>query len=183
MSSHEDQSAAEERESRKRANLRLVGARDQPSWPEVDRRSGDDRRAKPTRGWDALLGHRRRHRGRREGESENAYVDRYTRQDVALVLGVFLLNILDAFFTLRWLEMGGGEGNPIMEALIKSSDLMFLFQKCVVVGLWLLILVIHKNFRIARTGLWGAFILYACILVYHFFLQSVAPPPDAAILH
>jgi hypothetical protein len=64
-----------------------------------------------------------------------------------------------------------------MDQLIKTSNLLFLFQKCVVVGLWLLILMAHKNFRIARIGLWTAFVLYVCILLYHFVLQSMGPPP------
>ncbi len=75
--------------------------------------------------------------------------------------------------------MGGSEGNPLMEMLIRASDLMFIFQKCVVVGLWILILVIHKNFRIARFGLWGALVLYAGILLYHFSLQATGPPPSS----
>jgi hypothetical protein len=74
--------------------------------------------------------------------------------------------------------MGGGEGNPLMEMLIRANDMLFLMQKCLVVGLWLVILVIHKNFRIARMGLWGAFILYTGILLYHFVLQTTEPPPQ-----
>jgi len=148
----------------------------EPAPPRVDRREQRDRRLAPTRGWDSLLGFRRRHRGRRDGERDNIYVDRYTHQDVALMLGIFVLNILDAFFTLRWLEMGGGEGNPLMDMLIQTNVQIFLLQKCVVVGLWLVVLVIHKNFRIARVGLWAAFILYTGILFYHFVLQSVGPP-------
>lgn len=142
-----------------------------------ERRKHTDRRDAPTRGWDSLLGFYRRRQGRRDGESENIYVDSYTRQDLALTVGVLVLNILDAFFTLRWLGMGGSEGNPLMEMLIRTSDMLFLLQKCVVVGLWLVILVIHKNFRIARFGLWGAFILYTGILLYHFALQSSDRPP------
>jgi hypothetical protein len=145
---------------------------------DTDRRLNVDRRDAPTRGWDSLLGFYRRTKGRRKGESENVYVDSYTRQDVALTIGVLILNILDAFFTLRWLEVGGGEGNPLMEMLIRANDMLFLLQKCIVVGLWLIILVVHKNFRIARLGLWGAFILYAGILLYHFALQSSEPPPS-----
>jgi hypothetical protein len=144
--------------------------------PGQDRRSQDERRSRPTRGWDSFF-HRRRHIGRREGENQDIYVDVFRKRDVALLLGIFILNILDAFFTLLWLQMGGGEGNPLMEQLLKTSDLLFLFQKCVVVGLWLLILMAHKNFRAARIGLWGAFVLYACVLVYHFVLQSMGPPP------
>ncbi len=142
-----------------------------------ERREAEDRRESPTRGWDSLFGFHRRRKGRRESETDNIYVDSYTRQDVALTLGVLVLNILDAFFTLRWLEMGGGEGNPLMEMLIRANDMLFLLQKCVVVGLWLVILAVHKNFRIARFGLWGALALYTGILLYHFALQSMDPPP------
>ncbi len=145
--------------------------------PRDERRQREDRRLEPTRSWHSLLGFHRRRRGRRLGERDNIYVDSYTRHDVALMLGVFVLNILDAFFTLRWLGMGGSEGNPLMDALIRTSDMIFVLQKCLVVGLWLLILVIHKNFRIARVGLWVGLILYAGILFYHFFLQGIGPAP------
>jgi hypothetical protein len=156
------------------------------AWAENCRRNAGERRTNPTRAWHSLFGFHRRRDGRRRGEIANSYVDRYSPQDLALLLGVFILNILDAFFTLRWLDMGGGEANPIMKALIDSSDMLFLMQKCMVVGLWLVILVIHKNFRIARIGLWGALVLYTCILLYHFVLQTGAqlpiPPPGTASL-
>lgn len=142
-----------------------------------DRRTSADRRDTPTRCWDSILGFHRRKRGRRAGESEDIYVDQYSGQDVALTIGILTLNILDAFFTLRWLGMGGGEGNPLMEMLIRSNDMLFLLQKCVVVGLWLVVLMMHKNFRIARWGLWGALALYTGILFYHFALQAGGPPP------
>lgn len=144
-----------------------------------DRRGDSERRESPTRIWDSILGFSRRARGRRDGEIENIYVDSYTREDLLLTVGVLVLNILDAFLTLRWMSMGGGEGNPLMDMLIRSNDILFLFQKCVVVGVWLVILVIHKNFRIARLGLWGAFILYSGILLYHFALQAGEPPRPA----
>jgi hypothetical protein len=155
------------------AHLRVID-----SDSDDERRSTPDRRDAPTRVWDSLFGFRRRRHGRRDGESQNVYVDTYSRVDVAMLLGVFILNILDAFFTLRWLQMGGGEGNPLMDMLIQSSDLLFLLQKCVVVGFWLVILVIHKNFRIARVGLWASLVLYTLILLYHFVLQSMGPPPQ-----
>ena len=144
----------------------------------IERRRGQDRRKAPTRGWDSLRGFHRRKRGRRATEKDNIYVDSYSRRDVALTIGVLILNILDAFFTLRWLDMGGGEGNPLMELLIRTNDILFLLQKCVVVGLWLVILIVHKNFKVARLGLWGAFILYTGILFYHFGLQAGPPPPQ-----
>lgn len=170
-----DEGPPEKNTKKRKQSLRQFAGRALPAG--VERRSYQDRRDGPTRGWDSLFGFHRRRRGRRASERNNIYVDAYTRQDVALTIGVLVLNILDAFFTLRWLEMGGGEGNPLMEMLIHANDMLFLLQKCVVVGLWLLILVVHKNFRIARMGLWGAFVLYMGILFYHFALQSGGPPP------
>ncbi len=165
---------------RPKPSLRLAGdesASQHPAAEEAERRRSQDRRDAPTRYWDSLFGFRRRKNGRRDGERENIYVDTYSRSDVGLTIGILVLNILDAFFTLRWLDMGGGEGNPLMEMLIRSNDMLFLLQKCVVVGLWLVILIVHKNFRIARLGLWGALILYTGILFYHFALQTGPPPP------
>lgn len=150
------------------------------TWPEVERRSGRDRRARPTRFWDALLGRRRRHGGRRQGEARNTYVDVFQPRDVAMLVGIFLLNLFDALFTLRWLQMGGGERNPLMDILIQSSDFAFLFQKCVVVGLWLVVLMVHKNFRIARLGLLSLLALYLGVFVFHFLLHTSGASPIPA---
>jgi hypothetical protein len=90
---------------------------------------------------------------------------------MALVAGTFLLNILDAFLTLRWLSLGGSEENPLMERLLESGDFLFLLQKCFVVGVLLLVLIVHRNFALARAGLWVIFGLYAALLVYHTVLQ------------
>jgi hypothetical protein len=146
------------------------------SWPTVDRRSGSDRRARPTRFWDSLLGRRRRFGGRRAGEQGDVYVDRFGRGDVLLVLGIFALNIFDAFCTLIWLQRGGSEGNPLMDLAIQAGNSVFLFQKCVVAGLWLLVLLVHKNFRIARVGLWVLLGVYGTLAAYHAFLAMFAEP-------
>ena len=141
------------------------------TWPEVERRSALDRRGRPTRVWDSLLRPGKRSTGRRQSEQVGAYVDVYHRGDVALVLATFVLNILDAFLTLRWLQLGGTEGNPLMDSLLRSGDLLFLAQKCFVVGALLVVLIVHRNFGLARFGLWALFGIYAAIFVYHLFLQ------------
>jgi len=145
-------------------------------WDGVERRTGEDRRDRPTRVWDSLLGRRRRLIGRRDGEEQDSYVDRYRRSDVLLVLSIFVLNIFDAAFTLVWLSRGGAEGNPIMDWAIQSGDAVFLFQKCFVAALWLVILLVHKNFRIARIGLWLLLAVYGALGCYHGFLHLFADP-------
>jgi hypothetical protein len=131
-----------------------------------------DRRSRPTSVWDSLRGLRGRQYARRSDEGENTYVDVYQPRDVAMLMSILVLNVLDAFYTLRWLQIGGREANPLMNWLLELGDAAFLIQKCVVVGLWLIVLTVHKNFRIARMGLWSLLILYSALLLYHFFLQA-----------
>ncbi len=142
----------------------------------VDRRREADRRDRPTRGWDALRGRGQRLAGRRGEEIDRIYVDRYRRGDVLLVVGIFVLNLLDAFFTLRWLQLGGREGNPLMEEILSSNEFLFLAQKCFVVGICLVVLVVHKQFRVARFGLWALFSVYGALVLYHALLQTFAAP-------
>jgi len=132
----------------------------------------------PTRPWSGLATPSRRSRGRRESDREG-YVDRYTKRDVILLLTIFLLNVGDALMTLLWLERGGREANPIMEFFLDIGPWAFLVQKCLVVGLWLVILVVHKNFRLARFGLYSALVVYGTLMIVHFGIVAfgIEPPP------
>ncbi len=160
------------------------GAQDAPfpdAWPLLDRRTGSDRRHRPTPFWSAFLGPRRRHGGRRWGESNRTYVDRFTRRDVILVVGILLLNVLDALFTLIWLQRGGSEGNPAMAWILELGSNAFLIQKSFVVGLWLLLLLVHKNFRLARIGLWALAGIYSLLVLYHVALIASGADPREGV--
>ena len=152
-----------------------------PGWNGIDRRSGD-RRDAPTRPLSGWLTPRRRAGGRRASDRAG-YVDRYTRRDVFLLLSVFLLNVGDAWMTMLWLSRGGREANPIMDFFLDISPTAFLFQKCLVVGFWLLILLVHKNFRFARIGLYASLVVYALLMLVHFGIVyfEIEPPKEAAI--
>jgi hypothetical protein len=151
---------------------------DDLGWDGIDRRS-DDRRNRPTnpiRSWFTPL---RRAFGRRESD-QAGYVDRYSKRDVWLVMSVFLLNVGDAFFTMRWLSRGGREANPVMDFFLDIGPSAFLAQKCLVVGFWLLLLLVHKNFRFARVGLYMSLAVYAVLMIIHFGIIAfgVEPPPN-----
>ena len=148
----------------------------EPAWSGRDRRSSD-RRNRPTAPWKDLFTPLRRARGRRAAD-RSGYVDRYSKQDVALLFAIFLLNIADAFMTMLWLHRGGGEANPIMAFFLDIGPFAFLAQKCLVVGFWLILLLVHKNFRLARIGLYASFAVYALLLVVHFGIVAfdVEPP-------
>lgn len=146
------------------------------SWPNVDRRRNEDRRDQPT-GFLSRPWRGRRRAGRRAGERDNIYVDVYSRSDVLILLCIFILNIGDAAFTLLWLQRGGGEGNPVMQFMLDIGVGAFLFQKCIVVGIWLLILTAHRNYRSARAGLWSTLSAYTLLIVYHLVLVGFDVDP------
>ncbi len=148
-------------------------------WNGTDRRQAD-RRSAPTPALTGVFQPRRRADGRRE-DDRAGYVDRYTPRDVALLMTIFLLNVGDAFFTMRWLNRGGLEANPVMDFFLDIGPGAFLAQKCLVVGFWLVLLLVHKNFRFARIGLYASLAVYALLMAIHFAIVAfgVEPPKQA----
>ena len=149
------------------------------SWNGSDRRAGD-RRDVPTRPWTSFFTPKRRATGRRD-EDHSSYVDRYTRRDVALLISIFLLNVGDALFTMRWLDRGGLEANPVMDFFLDIGPGAFLAQKCLVVGFWLLILLVHKNFRFARAGLYASLAVYAVLMAVHLAIIALGIEPPKQV--
>lgn len=151
---------------------------DDENLPEVDRRKSDDRRSRRTRPWGNPFGWKRRESGRRDGEERNSFVDLYHKRDTAMLVSILVLNLLDAFLTLIHIERGGAEANPLMDRLLDVSNETFLFHKAAVVGSLLLVLVVHKNFTIARRAMWVILGVYSLLFVYHLTLQTWALYPD-----
>jgi len=152
-----------------------TGSQHGATWSGADRRASD-RRQRPTRPWSDLLTPLRRAHGRR-ADDVKGYVDRYSKRDVALLLAIFLLNVADAFMTMLWLHRGGREANPIMDFLLDLGPWAFLAQKCLVVGFWLILLLVHKNFRFARIGLYASLAVYALLLLLHFAILALGIEP------
>ena len=123
----------------------------------------------------SLLGGRRQH-GRRQNEARAIYVDRYSWRVVLIFLGILVLNVLDAYFTLVYLQMGGTEANPVAQAYLDLGDLPFILVKSAVIGVCLVLLVIHKTFYAMPRILLAIFIFYSLLLVYHLVLQLVVVP-------
>ena len=139
--------------------------------PANERRLDRDRRKRSSSCWSVLAFPRGRRRGaRRAGEREGSYVDLYSPTILFLILLVVVLNVLDGFFTLRHLSLGGREANPVARLLIQWGPGPFLFVKCLGTGAALAFLCLHKNFRLGRTGLAFSLGLYAAIFGYHLIL-------------
>ena len=143
------------------------------TWPHTDRREKMDRRARPTPFLSKYLGWGRRARGRRKGEAQNIYVDRFSRLDSTVAVGIIILNVLDAIFTLVYLHHGGEEANPIARYIIYELGVgWFIFSKAVVIGICVLFLTIHKTFRHVRLALYALLGFYSVLLFYHLYLQA-----------
>lgn len=141
--------------------------------PELVQR-GPDRRSAPTPRFSrfALWGGRRQG-PRRVQEREGTFVDVYGRRLFLLVLWIALMNVGDSFFTLVHLQAGGVELNPVARALLTTGRWNFVFVKSILIALALIVLAIHKNFHLARVGLWTAAGTYTCLVVYHLLLFRI----------
>jgi hypothetical protein len=132
---------------------------------------GADRRTQPTQRLSrfAFTGGRRQ-TVRRDEEREGAFVDLYGMRLWCLILWVTVMNLGDSFFTLVHLQAGGIELNPVAKTLLESGRSSFVFTKSFLIGLALCVLVIHKNFFLARIGLWTAAGTYTLLVGYHLLL-------------
>lgn len=131
-------------------------------------RRGHDRRERKTPRFSRYMLHggRRRH-VRRDEEREGSFVDLY---DPVLLLGILwiaLMNAGDSFFTLVHLQNGGTEVNPVAAMLLETGRTGFVVLKSTVIALALCVLCIHKNFHLARLGMWTAAGAYTLLFVYH----------------
>lgn len=100
-------------------------------------------------------------------EAEGSYVDLYSNWVLFWVLWVALMNVGDSFFTIVHLQAGGVEVNPVAAAMLRTGRFGFVFIKAVMIGVALLVLTLHKNFQLARFGLWLSTAAYTALVIYH----------------
>ena len=71
----------------------------------------------------------------------------YESRYLFLILSTLLLCILDSFFTINIIQLGGQEANPLMAILLQKNVALSLVLKYVITAGGLVLLLIHKNFR------------------------------------
>jgi hypothetical protein len=131
-----------------------------------DHRHVTDRRKRPTRLFSQYWLRGRRRGGRRDGERENIYVDRYTRGEWALILGTLICAIADALLTIDFARSGGHQGNPVMNALLGEGWATFVVVKLAVTLLGLGYILMHIRFKRIRLYLVLVFGLSVALLIY-----------------
>jgi len=86
----------------------------------------------------------------------------------ACLILISLLNILDAFFTLFWVEYGiAEEANPLMKTALSYGNLNFVFIKISIVTAGCYLLYKFQNKLSAKVFSFIGLAIYSCLLVYH----------------
>jgi hypothetical protein len=84
-----------------------------------------------------------------------------------VALAVLTLNLVDGFATLRHLQLGAIEVNPLMRALLARGPITFLLGKHLLASIGVIGIVAHSQHRPARILLyWGLLPVYAAIATY-----------------
>lgn len=145
-----------------------VAAPTQPAGGEPAPYRGPDRRSRPTPRFSRFTwsGGRRR-RARRAGENDGSFVDQYSVRLVAIMIWIAAMNAGDSFFTLLHLQAGGIELNPVADAMLGTGRWGFVILKSALITIPLIVLTLHKNFPLARLGIWTAASAYTALLGYH----------------
>jgi len=136
-----------------------------------ERRSKGDRRRRPTpwmsRYW--LTGRRRG--ARRASEGVGQYVDRYRWSEWALVIAIVALCIADYCLTLKIVDAGGSEANPLMQLLLDQGRGLFGAVKIGITVLGVLFLLIHIRFRRVNRVTQAILVLYCLLMLWHLWVR------------
>ena len=90
-----------------------------------------------------------------------------TRKQAWLALLLVLLNLCDAFFTLRHVANGALELNPLMAELLGRGEARFVIIKHILVCLSLSVILLRWRSQIARVALPSLVIVFSAVVVYH----------------
>lgn len=140
----------------------------------IENRQLKDRRLKPTRPISRYTFIGRRDKARRFNELDNYYVDKYESQLLILISLIMIFCFLDAFISLKIFQLGGSEGNPLMSIFIKKNLILSFVVKFLFSAIFIIFLIIHKNFKIfgvIKTYLfiYLIFSIYFLLVLYEFY--------------
>ena len=118
--------------------------------------------------------------GRRTGDAMNAYVDHYEPHLLLVAAAIVLCSNFDAAMTLHLIANGAVELNLAMAVLIEADVRQFVYAKIALTCLSVVLLVVHKNFRVFGTLrvvhlLYGILAGYLTLVVYELWLFSLLP--------
>jgi hypothetical protein len=147
-----------------------------PEDPLQEEREGEDRRRRPTFP-PAFSAHRRRKSsGRRLGDPAQ-YVDIYDAGSWRVALSILLLSTLDAILTGMQIRSGFfREANPLMNAVLVHGGVhSFVSIKLAMTAIPLAIIILHKEWAVARFAARLCLWAYILLTFYHLYLILLLP--------
>lgn len=85
-----------------------------------------------------------------------------------IVKALLVLNLLDAIFTLFWVEAGlAREANALMRELVNHHAVLFVVVKTALVALGSYLLWQRRHRPAAVVAIFAAFLAYYSVLLYH----------------
>ena len=144
--------------------------------PSEERRSGADRRDKRSFPPAFSAHRRRRNSGRRQTDAPQ-YVDVYDLRLWGVAMAVLLLSLLDALLTGMQIRSGFfHEANPLMNAvLVHGGVYTFISIKVALTAMPLAIIVLHKEWAVARHAARACLWAYILLAFYHMYLIFSLP--------
>lgn len=136
-----------------------------------ERRAAGDRRSPPAFPPRFSAYRRRRSAGRREGDLPG-YVDIYDARTWAVALSILALSFIDAVSTTLLINSAHArEANPLMRAVLDFGGAWtFVSVKILLTSFPLAIVVMHKEWRLARFAARTVLLAYVLLAFYHVFL-------------
>jgi hypothetical protein len=137
----------------------------------LKRRSGVDRRRRPLVP-PLFSGYRRRRSAGRRQKDRPGYIDIYGFRSWIIVFSIIALSCLDAVLTALQIWLGTvEEANPLMNTVISRGGIItFFIVKAAMTTLPLALIILHKEWKIARYAVWICMSAYSLISLYHVYL-------------
>ena len=138
-----------------------------------DKRNEDERRLFSWRTVFFGFTRSRRREHRRFIDDDVVFLDWHHPWLFFLATGIMLMSCVDAFLTLQLIDLGMLEINPVMNAVMGHSTMLFTSTKLAMTAVGVLVLVFLAKSRFLNRYRTGAlltvfFVLYACLACYEF---------------
>jgi len=148
-------------------------------------RSGKDRRSRSGLTIKSLLfGGRRKKIRRQEDTRRYFFVDHYSPGLFFIIVSILFLCVIDALLTLRLLDQGAYEINPVMAYFLKYGPYTFFIAKYLLTIIPAICLLMFGNIvlrliKSTRSVLYAMAVFYLAVVVMQLYLVSnVASSPD-----
>ncbi|MFQ6091480.1 MAG: DUF5658 family protein [bacterium] len=139
-----------------------------------ERRSGKDRRRKPTNPFSLRWSFRGRRRGGRRKADDDRFVDKYSGRLFFALIIILVLCAFDGVATVYHLIHGTAvEFNPLMDYAIQLGSRKFIVFKMALTFVCLLMLIFYRHARGVKKAVLFIIFIYILLTVYHLFIFSV----------